>query len=132
MLAVGPESEVKLTILAHAGSQCLLVHAASYGYGSKQLPICFAENKMPMKPENGYMIVNNESDPSKMGHWILIYKNNDKHYFFDSFGFHPSIYVGNIASYCNTYNNIQLLLKKAIQSSQSHMMGPVNFLVSKK
>ena len=92
---------------------------------------CFAENKMPMKPENGYMIVNNESDPSKMGHWILIYKNNDKHYFFDSFGFHPSIYVGNIASYCNTYNNIQLLLKKVIQSSQSHMMGPVNFLVSK-
>ena len=38
---------------------------------------CFAENKMPIKPENGYMIVNNESDPSKMGHWILIYKNND-------------------------------------------------------
>ena len=71
MLAVGLESEVKLTILAYAGSHCLLVHAASYGYGRKQLPICFAENKMPMKPENGYMIVNNESDPSKMGHWII-------------------------------------------------------------
>ena len=62
---------------------------------------CFAENKMSMNPENGYMIVNNESDPSKMGHCILIYKNNDKHYFFDSFGFHLSIYRGNIASYCN-------------------------------
>ena len=39
---------------------------------------CFAENKMPMKPENGYMIVNNESnirkngelDPNKKGYII--------------------------------------------------------------
>ena len=84
---------------------------------------CFAQNKMPVKPENGYMIVNNESNPKKMGHWILIYKNNDKHYFFDSFGFHPSIYGGNIASYCNTYNNIQLLLKKPIQSNNSYVCG---------
>ena len=61
---------------------------------------CWVENKMPIKPENGYMIVNNESDPSEMEHWILIYKNNDKHYFLtrsDS----TSIYGGNIASYCN-------------------------------
>ena len=28
---------------------------------------CFAQNKMPMKAENGYMIVNNESNPKKWG-----------------------------------------------------------------
>ena len=65
------------------GACCFLwlwVQAASYAYWRKQLPmpiwrkqlpICFAENKMSMKPENGYMIVNNGSDPSKMGHWII-------------------------------------------------------------
>ena len=45
---------------------------------------------MPMKSEkNGYMIVNNECDPSNMEDWILIYKNNDKQYFSVSFEFHP-------------------------------------------
>jgi hypothetical protein len=48
---------------------------------------CFPEKSIPMKKMNGFMIVNNESDPNKMGHWLLIFNDDKNHYFFDSFGF---------------------------------------------
>ena len=43
---------------------------------------CFPEKSIPMKKKNGFMIVNNESDPNKMGHWLLIFNDDKNPYFF--------------------------------------------------
>lgn len=84
---------------------------------------CFMEKVLPFEKRNGFMIINVESDSSKMGHWILFFACSDHVIFFDSFGFRPINYTSNINLYYNSFKTCIIATKDAIQSPTSLVCG---------
>ena len=69
------------------------------------------------------MIVNIQSKASTMGHWILLYAQDTKIIFFDSFGLTPDIYMGNISKYFNSFQRSIMATRTAIQDYNSYVCG---------
>lgn len=82
---------------------------------------CYPANSMPMHRINGFMIINTSA--KTYGHWLLFYRVDESTIiFFDSFGYHPNFYGGNISTYTREYN-VKVINKIQLQSSNSHVCG---------
>ena len=89
---------------------------------------CFINNNVPIHLLNNlgdfFIIVNNITNISKMGHWILFFMKNRELLFFDSFGLHPNVYKGDILKfYCSYSGRKRVITSYAIQNKFSLVCG---------
>lgn len=93
----------------------------------------FPENNLPAHIKHGFMFVNTESRPGRMGHWLLLYISSKKDVvFFDSFGRHPIEYGRNIAVFCYKFDKLKLCGRKQVQSNSSITCGAYCVYVAMK
>lgn len=84
---------------------------------------CFTENFLPNCHSRGIYVINTESKPRKLGHWVLFVCEPHSVIFFDSFGFHPEFYSHNIANFFNKFNTKHILNTNALQMTTSLLCG---------
>jgi hypothetical protein len=65
---------------------------------------CFIKDELPNKLTNGFYVINLNGK----SHWVVLYKDSDKYYYFDSFGFGaPQEVIDKIGDYQWSDNEIQ-------------------------
>ena len=95
---------------------------------------CYTNDHIPgsfKSIRNGFLIANTESDPSKFGHWVLLYIKNYVLAFFDSFALDPIEYGGAIYFIYSTFKSRKFkAISKPLQSDHSLVCGAYTIFFS--
>ena len=88
---------------------------------------CFLNKNIPSNIVNegrGFIVVNSLKEVGDIGHWVMIYTNQRKMYFFDSFGRPPDFYGGDISNIYNSYpHEKSFVFQTPVQSFDSSVCG---------
>ena len=88
---------------------------------------CFLNNNIPTNFINEgicFIVVNSLKKVGDIGHWVMIYINQNNLYFFDSFGQMPAFYGGDITRIYDLYpHEKSVIFERPVQSFDSSVCG---------